>query len=229
MWTAHGRQKAELLSTKYKLYLFAPQDVETGTRYLTSPVSGNTYQLAGGRPPAFPLRVGLWLDGVRNYRCDTIDAVAGLRDFTPSTAPFPVLTPQQADYLDSLWQDLERSIDSTPLRRLATCIATIRPVDCVSRAAALHLAHGLRGKGPTNCLLHSFWQAALLRRFGVPCTLLIGLWMPMEDAHAWVVAPVAGGDVVLGDNVDRVMHYAPTLAFAFGEGAYVPHTALPSG
>lgn len=202
---------------KYRQELFAPEDVESGIRYVTSPVSGNTYRLAGGRRPLLALHIGLWLEGVRNFRRETIDPIAFAQDFALNSSVSLALAPQHHDYLEALWNELERTCGQAPLRDVAARIAAIRRAEpTVSVEAALSLAHGMKTKGRTNCLLHSFWQAGLLRYFGVPCCLYIGVWMPMTDAHAWVLAPARSGLVVLGDSVDRVMHYAPTLVFEFG-------------
>lgn len=208
-----------LSSFSPQVQVFAPEDPESGDRYVTSPLSGTTYVLPHGRPDSFLTRAGLWLDGLRSWSIETVDPVADAIDYQAS-APLPSLPLELRSQLDAAWAQLQSKISGTSLLRLAKLVDTHRALEAKTpKHLALDIAHESRLKSRTNCLLHSFWQVYVLRRSSLPCTLYVGVWMPMREAHAWVMTPTNGDShrpAVIGDSIDRVMHYAPTLAFSFG-------------
>ena len=211
-----------------QIHRLAPRDTASGDLYLTSPNSGRTYLVAGGKPPVFLLRLGLLLDGLSDWRSQTLDPLMEAADYVAPAGDLPVLSEAHQHRLDIVWSRIQSRIQTEPLRHIGEWVdRSLRAEIGLPRQAALHLAHLLRRKGPDDCLPYSFWQVALLHYFGVPCTLLVGVWIPMAAAHAWVMAhDETGRLVVLGDTIDRVMHYAPTLVFEFDSaGDRWPHVA----
>ncbi len=203
------------------LRLFAPCDLETGDRFLTAPVSGNTYRLRGGDKLDITTRAALWLDGVRRWRDVTLDPLEGASEHPPAAPLSRALSDRHSPILDEIWSCAALAEGRVPLHRLASRMGVSRsPSGDVSRREALHFAHALRIKTSRNCLPHSFWQAGLLRHFGVPSVLYVGVWMPTTEAHAWVMAASPDDPrelCVLGDSIDRVALYAPTMRFEFGD------------
>jgi hypothetical protein len=201
-----------------QLRLYAPEDIETGDRFVTSPRSGATYRLAKDRI-RLATRCALWLDGIRGYRAETIDPVVAACDFSSAAVCLPDISADERRFLDEEWARIEFEASTRSLQHIAGRIARIsRHRGCRARNEAIAITHAYRAKRDTNCLPHSFWQAAVLRRYGVECTLLVGIWIPMNEAHAWIMAqhrPDDAPSIVVGDCIDKVMHYAPTLAFDF--------------
>lgn len=203
-----------------KIRMFAPQDLESGDRFLTSPFSGDTYRLRDGISPDLAARLGLWLDGVRRWSAESIDPLVGACDYVPTSSAIPAIDQRHLDRIERIWDLVSIAVGKKSLRWIAKRVA-IRgeQVQDVAAADVLHLAHALRRKTRTNCLPHSFWQAGLLSYFGLPSTLHVGLWLPTKEAHAWVMAPTTDNPhvpCVIGDSMDFVMHYAPTISIEFG-------------
>ncbi|MBT9160825.1 MAG: hypothetical protein DDT26_02121 [Dehalococcoidia bacterium] len=84
----------------------------------------------------------------------------------------------------------------------------------VSDAGRLSEMLSIHPKTDFNCLEHSFWVAAVLGSMRIACELYLGSWIPTFNAHAWVVARIDGG-VLVDDDIERVVHYAPMLRVSF--------------
>jgi hypothetical protein len=84
----------------------------------------------------------------------------------------------------------------------------------LSDAGRLSEVLSIHPKTDFNCLEHSFWVAAMLGSMRIACELYLGSWIPTSNAHAWVVARIDGG-VLVDDDVERIVHYAPMLRLEF--------------
>ena len=108
------------------LQLFAPCDLETGDKFLTSPVSGNTYRLRGGAKLDIATRAALWLDGVRRWRDVTLDPLEGASEYAAVTPLPQVLSDSHSHALGQIWSCAALAEGSVPLHRLAGRIGCSR-------------------------------------------------------------------------------------------------------
>ncbi|HBB0232723.1 lasso peptide biosynthesis protein [Klebsiella quasipneumoniae] len=198
------------------LRIYSPFDSELGKRYVTSPKTGDTYAIDVNKKNAI-LRFLLYFCGVKDVINSTIDPL--IRAYEPNNISIcGDITPSISNMIQDEWFKIDDLIKKESIFNI---ISKISKADAVEEGVdfydAIYIAHNFRKKSKTNCLQHSIWQSSILKKLGVSSKLYIGIWMPTDLAHAWVmVEDQVENDmsILVGDDADKVMHFAPTLEFS---------------